>query len=87
MKGFRSSGVDILQVVFKRRQGARREVGAKVGSTRTRRATVMGVMAVRLHNGGFCNCRVTKRCMHKSVHHSTNLAYNYFLCQMLNDKR
>jgi hypothetical protein len=36
------------------------------------------VIGVRLHNGVFCNYRVTKRCMHESVHHFTNLAYNYF---------
>ncbi len=70
-KGFRSLGVSILQVVFWRIRWARREVGAKVGSTRTRRATG-SVMAVRLHNGEFCNCSVTKRCMPESVHHSTN---------------
>ncbi len=61
---------------------------AKIGSTRTRRATD-SVMAVRLHNDGFYNCRVTKRCMHESLHHSTNLAYNYFFyvkCSMIKDE-
>jgi hypothetical protein len=63
---YSSSGF-LEKTVGKTRGGCK---GRKYAYTRT--ATGIGVMAVRLHNGGFCNCRVTKRCMPESMHHSTN---------------
>jgi hypothetical protein len=48
--------------------------------------TNIHTQTVLLHNGGFCNDRITKQCLHLTVDYTRNVSYNALVSQMTLDK-